>query len=320
MKRWEGRVGAERLRRIVVAGGAAALVLVGAGAADATDGGSAAPVPQCSDGLDNDGDGWIDHYEDPDCAGAEDDDEGPPAEGAALLGGGDTLLGGAATSPLVLAPVDEPQTYYQQVVGDASAAALASAEPGLPSTLAIEDATATARYLRLSERGWQVRIEGFRRNHERVDAIYDMVLVLPLPAAADGRDGFTTRERGVRIEEGPAGRSVPLVYGGEKVVLKRNVGLEKSLLPRLVGNGAGSLPSLDGTGYRWTAWDTVVTRDAGFGDVVQARAELGYETAADAPAPDPDDPRFAAYVITWIPALPAHVPPYAVRIDVAAVH
>src|SRR5690606_13168326 len=91
MKRWQGRVGAERLRRFVVAGGAAALVLVGAGAADATDGGSAAPVPQCSDGLDNDGDGWIDHYEDPDCAGAEDDDEGPPAEGAALLGGGDTL-------------------------------------------------------------------------------------------------------------------------------------------------------------------------------------------------------------------------------------
>ncbi|HEY8495342.1 MAG TPA: hypothetical protein VIN04_15715, partial [Myxococcota bacterium] len=178
MKRWEGgRVGAERLRRIVAAGGTAALVLLGPGIAGATDGASAAPVPQCSDGLDNDEDGWTDHYEDPDCTGADDDDEGPPAEGAALLGGGATLLDGAATSLRVLAPVDGSQTYYQRVVGGASAAALASAEPGLPSTLAIEEAAVTARYLRLSERAWQVRIEDFRRNHERVDAIYDMVLV-----------------------------------------------------------------------------------------------------------------------------------------------
>jgi hypothetical protein len=143
--------------------------------------------------------------------------------------------------------------------------------------------------------------------------------VLPLPAGSDGRDAFQPLGRGVAVEEGALDRSVPLIYGGEKIVLKRNIGLEKALLPGLIGTsrGATGLPDLAGSGYHWTAWDAIVARDDAYGDTIEARATLRYRTSASVPAPDPDDPRLAAYLITWIPALPAAVPPYAVRIDVS---
>lgn len=279
---------------LVIVGGVA-LLLAGGGVARATDGGSAAPEPECSDGQDNDGDQLIDYPEDSDCESVTDE-----TEGVAGARDGDGESG---------------QTYYQAVVGSQPASALASAAPELPSALHIEDSGAAASYVPLGDGRWELRITDFRRNHERVDAIYDMVLVLALPAGPDGGDGFTTTERGVHVEEGPADRPVALVYGGEKVVLKRNVGLEKGLLARLVGTGRGQIPPLEGSGYRWTAWNAIVARDAGFGDFVQARAVLRYE-AREAAAPDASDPRLAAYLITWVPSLPATVPPYAVRIAV----
>lgn len=286
--------------RLVIAMGALALLSLGAERAGASDGALMAP-PECSDGLDNDRDGRIDHPEDPDCSGIED-----PSE---------SLVKGELEATDLAAAGPGFQTYYETVVGGSSVESLATADAELPGVLAIHEAEATARYTRVAGDGWELRIEGFQRNHERVDAIYDMVLVLPLPAGSAGADGFSSAARGVEVEEGPVDRSVPLVYGGEKVVLKRNGALEKGLLPSLVGSGAGQLPSLDGTGYRWTAWNAIVARDAGFSSVVQARAVLRYE-AGGAEAPDAADPRFAAYLITWIPALPASIPPYAVRIDV----
>ncbi len=35
------------------------------------------PLPECADGVDNDGDGWIDHPEDPECTSPADSGEGP---------------------------------------------------------------------------------------------------------------------------------------------------------------------------------------------------------------------------------------------------
>jgi hypothetical protein len=221
-----------------------------------------------------------------------------------------------------VAPATSSATYYESALDSDSAASLASPSPELPRALEIADATATAELVAVADRSdrreWELRIEGFERRHERVDATYDMVLVVPLPAGADGRELFRPLQRGVRVEEGAAGRAVPLVYGGEKIVLKRNVGIEKTLLPGLVGSQAGGLPDLAGSGYRWTAWDAIVPRDPSYGEVIQARATLRYETPLEVAPPDPADARLAAYLVTWIPSLPATVPPYAVRIDVRA--
>ena len=264
---------------------------------------------------------------------------------AALIAGGLLLAAtpGAATDGGYAAP-DPPQaapssaaqatpataeqaaaaqpTYYESAVGASSVDVLASPAAQVPTSLAIVDASATAQFTALSlvgdRREWQLQLSGFSRRHERVDAVYDMVLVLPLPALADGRDGFQAVGRGVAVVEGALDKAVPLIYGGEKVVLKRNVGLEKTLLPGLIGSGRGAtgLPDLAGSGYHWTAWDAIVARDEGYGDTIEARARLRYRTAASASAPDAGDSRLAAYLITWIPALPASIPPFAVRIEV----
>jgi len=209
-------------------------------------------------------------------------------------------------------------TYYESAVGSASATSLETTDPTLPTHLVIDDATAVASYRpstqTASVTAWQLRIDGFERRHEQVDGIYDMVLVLPLPTA-NGRDAFAATKRGFFVEEGGGDAAVPLIYGGEKVVLKRNVGLEKSLIGQLVGpNG---LPDLGGSGYRWTAWDTIIQRDPAHEDTVQARGHLEYTTPSSVTAPDPADPRMAAYLITWIPGLPASIPPFCVRMDVA---
>jgi hypothetical protein len=281
-KTWGGSGGDEQATR----GGWAALiagaVLLAAVPAGATDGGYAAPDP-------------------------------PPAAPSSAAQ--------TATASAAQAPAAQP-TYYESAVGASSVDDLASPAAQVPTSLAIVDANATAQFSALDvaggRRAWRLRLSGFSRRHERVDAVYDMVLVLPLPALADGRDGFQPVGRGVAVEEGAPDKSVPLIYGGEKVVLKRNVGLEKTLLAGLstAPSGGAGLPDLSGTGYHWTAWDAIMPRDASYGDSVQASATLRYQTSAAATAPDPDDPRFAAYLITWIPALPASVPPYAVRIDV----
>jgi hypothetical protein len=233
-------------------------------------------------------------------------DGSPAPPSGSSDGGGETLLSASST-----------ETYYESAVGTDSARSLETNDPTLPTTLVVDDATAVTSYRATAETAtgteWQLRIDGFERRHERVDGIYDMVLVLALPTA-NGRDAFDTSRRGFFVEEGGAQASVPLIYGGEKVVLKRNVGLEKSLLRQLIGpNG---LPDLAGTGYRWTAWDTIMKRDSAHEDVVQARGHLEYTTASGVAAPDPADGRMAAYLITWIPGLPGQIPPFSVRMDV----
>ena len=243
---------------------------------------------------------------------ATDGSSAPPSGGG---GGGASLLSSMSDSPSTSLTTE---TYYEGAVGGASAKSLETTDPTLPTYLAIDDAIATASYRSITTAtgsAWQLRIDGFERRHERVDGIYDMVLVVPLPAA-NGRDAFEAARRGFFVEEGGVGAAVPLIYGGEKVVLKRNVGLEKSLLGQLTGpNG---LPDLAGTGYRWTAWDSIIQRDPSHEDTVQARGHLEYTTASGVAPPDPDDPRMAAYLITWMPGLPARIPPFSVRMDVVA--
>ncbi len=218
--------------------------------------------------------------------------------------------GGADASLLAAAP-----TYYESAVGTDSVRALETTDPTLPTQLNVDEATATATYRTTAETpprsAWRLRIDGFERRHEHVDAIYDMVLVLALPEAG-GKDAFEPAKRGFVVDDGSAG---PLVYGGEKVVLKRNVGIEKSLLGQVTG--PGGLPDLTGSGYRWTAWDTIVERDPDHTDTVTASGHLDYTTDSGVRPPDPDDPRMAAYLITWVPELPASVPPFGVRMDVA---
>lgn len=216
------------------------------------------------------------------------------------------------------APLMAPSpTYYESVVGGASVASLSSPDPTLPSALAIDEATARTSYQAVPTKDgidWTLRIEGFDRRHEQVDAVYDMVLVAALPVDANGADAFQATQRGFFVEEGTAGATVPLIYGGEKIVLKRNVAIEKTLLPQV--SGPNGLPDLAGTGYRWTAWDTIVQRDAAHESVVRANGHLSYSTATGISAPDSDDARMAAYLITWIPGLPPEVAPFSVRMDV----
>jgi hypothetical protein len=51
---------------------------------------------------------------------------------------------------------------------------------------------------------------------------------------------------------------------------------------------------------------------------VQARGHLEYTTASGVAPPDPDDPRMAAYLITWIARSSGTHPPFSVRMDVVA--
>ena len=239
----------------------------------------------------------------------------PPPPG----GGGGESGGGGGGGQQASAP---PTTYYEDVLGGASAQAFASAEPGLPSELHVVQGSATVEYRVVDDDGetttWDVVLKGFNRPHERVDAVYDLILALPLPADAAGAGAFQAQGRGIVLREGSEASSVPFIYGGEKLVLKRNVGLEKSLLPALLSGGseAGKLPALADTGYRYTLWDAIVLYDASHDDSVQGWARLRYETDSYASAPDAGDARLAAYAIAWIPSLPAGVPPFAVRIDV----
>ncbi len=211
-------------------------------------------------------------------------------------------------------------TYYQDVVGTAAPSELESTSPGLPTSLQVSDSTATLQYASTAtEDGdleWTVRVRGLLRNHERVDAVYHMIAVLPVPVDADGRDAFKPLQWGITPREGAPGASVPLIYAGEKLVLKRSRALERTLLPRLVGPDSGQLPSLDGTGYRYGLWDAIIRYDPGYGDSVQVFTDFRYITGPGVAAPDGRDERLKAYVVTWIPALDPSVAPFAVRMDV----
>jgi hypothetical protein len=212
-------------------------------------------------------------------------------------------------------------TYYQQLAGGPSAAALESASPGVPTSLAIDNCSATLEYIPKSQPDgsvqWDVLIQGFQRNSERVNAVYDMVFVLPLPVTSSGTAGFTPIDSAIVPGLGSPSAPAPLLYGGEQIVLKRNVGLEKSFLPGLVGDPShGKLPSLAGTGYGYTLWDTIVQYDASYGPTIQAWASFHYTTNAAVSPPVASDSRMKAYLITWIPTLSSRIPPYAVRMAV----
>ncbi len=212
------------------------------------------------------------------------------------------------------------QSYYESVVGPDSVSALESAETGLPTQLYLSDSTATVDYAsepaadgRLT---WTLRIRGFTRPHERVEALYHVIAVLPLPIDGSGKAAATPLYFGIGPREGAPGDSVPLIYAGEKVVLKRSQALERTLLPSLIGDAPSQLPSLAGTGYGYTLWDTLLRYDAGYGDTLQLFADFRYSTESGVAAPDAQDGRLKAYVVTWIPALDPSIPPYAVRLDV----
>ena len=233
---------------------------------------------------------------------------------------------GAADGGLVEDPEDgelrvpSTGTYYAEQLEASSWRA--TAEAGMPSRLHVAESDAFVEYralhqdLRRTE--WEVRVRNYHRRHESVDAVYDMILVLPLPEDASGDDAFAALDPGIALYEGDERRSAPALYGGREVVLKRNLALERTLLPGLMeGAGTeGKLPNLAGTGYRYTCWDAVVAHDAQFGDSVRGWASLRYGTDGRVTAPDADDDRLSAYWITWIPSLTTEVRPYAVRIDV----
>jgi hypothetical protein len=210
-------------------------------------------------------------------------------------------------------------TYYEEVLGSGSLEDLETQAGGLPTALHVVEAAGGIEYQVLSEDAssvtWQVSLEVAERNHERVDAVYDLVLALPLPADTDGVAAFETDQWAIDAREGTPGASVALIYGGEKLTLKRNVALERAWLPTLQASPDG-LPDLAGTGYIYTLWDTVLRYDPGYGDRVQGLGTLTYVTGTEVVAPDPEDQRNAGYVITWIPTLDPSVPPFTIRLDV----
>ncbi len=212
-------------------------------------------------------------------------------------------------------------TYYQQITGSQTMGALESTSPGVPTALAIDNGSATVAYIHSPQSNgsvlWDVLVQGFQRNAERVNAVYDMVFVLPLPVTSSGTAAFTPVDSAIVPQMGTPAAPQPLIYGGEAIVLKRDVGLEKSLLPGLVGDPSqGKLPSLAGTGYGYTLWDTIVQYDPGYGPTIQGWASFHYTTDATVSPPVASDPRMKAYLITWIPTLNSNIPAYAVRMAV----
>jgi hypothetical protein len=206
-------------------------------------------------------------------------------------------------------------SYYEQAaLGQslepaASPTADGAASGGLPSSLYTVEAAGGVTYRSLGKRQWQVDLAVAPRPHERVDAVYDLVLALLLPV------GSTSETWSVDAMTAASPKASPLVYSGEPVVLKRNVPLESAWLPLLVG-GAQGLPDVSRSGYVWTLWDTIVRYDPAAGETLEAYGSFRYQAQPGTAAPDPDNPNNAAYVITWIPTLEA-VPPFAIRLDVA---
>jgi hypothetical protein len=210
------------------------------------------------------------------------------------------------------AAVEPGPTYYElatdeQAVASAETTKDSSASGGLPNSLYVVDAEGGVSYRDLGDGAWEVSVEVAERPHERVDAVYDLVLALPLPI---GSKAETWR---IATKASPTSTST-IVYGGESIVLKRNVPLEHAWLPLLAG-APGGLPDLSRTGYAWTFWDAIVRYDASAGATVQAYGTFRYQADPRVVAPDAENPDNAAYVITWIPTLEA-VPPFAIRLDV----
>ncbi len=235
------------------------------------------------------------------------------------------LVGGALALSVPAGAVDGGAavslTYYQQITGSQPVSALESTSPGVPTALAIDNGSATVEYIPTPQPNgsvlWDVLVQAFQRNSERVNTVYDMVFVLPLPVTSSGAAAFTPVDSAIVPSLGTPAAPQPLLYGGEAIVLKRNVGLEKSLLPGLAGDPSqGKLPSLAGTGYAYTLWDTIVQYDPGCGPTIQGWASFHYATDTTVSPPVASDPRMKAYLITWIPTLTSNIPAYAVRMAV----
>jgi hypothetical protein len=236
---------------------------------------------------------------------------------AVIVGIGQSALaidGGAAPPP---PPGTEPETsYYEQasasatvsLAPEASLTMDASASGGLPSSLYAIDGAGSVTYHSLGQGAWRVDIAMAERPHEKMDAVYDLVLAVPLPVGSSARDWRIVPREGTSLW------SKPIVYDGEKVVLKRNVPLENAWLPLLVGASSG-LPDLSRSGYVWTLWDAIVRYDATLGATLEAYGTFRYSVDPRVGAPDPANPDNAAYLITWVPTLES-VPPFAVRLDV----
>jgi hypothetical protein len=207
------------------------------------------------------------------------------------------------------------QSYYEEAFAQrgraagAKTAASAAAAEGLPTALHVVEASGGVRYRALGDGSFKVRVKVDRRPHEQVDALYDLVLALPLP------EGFVTDTWRIPLHTGSPADPQPLVYAGERLRLKRNLPLESTWLPALAG-AADGLPDLSGSGYVWTIWDTIVRYDARAGAMVGGFGTLAFEADESVALPDSGDPANAAYLITWVPALDASVPPYTIRLDV----
>jgi hypothetical protein len=232
------------------------------------------------------------------------------------------LLAGEPARAMDGAAFSSEPTYYEEVATEIAPSEFSSTATRLPSAVNLTDSSATATYSVVSDDGnrvgWNVAIRGLIRKHERIDVVYQMVLVLPLPVDGDGKSAFKASTWTLAPREGAPGASVPLMYGGEKVALKRNRSLERTLLPNLVGQPGveGKGPSLEGPGYDYTLWDTIIRYDPEYGDTVQLFMDVGYSADAEIAPPDARDDRLKLYVVTWIPSLDPTVPPFALRIDV----
>jgi hypothetical protein len=216
-------------------------------------------------------------------------------DGGSAVGGGDVVGG---------------PSYYEQAASEGLARS-AAGHGGLPAALHVVEAAGGVRYRAEGGGAFEVEVAVAERPHERVDAVYDLVLALALP------EGVAPGSWRMAVREGSPGDSAAAIYAGEKVVLKRNAQLEATWLPLLVGAREG-LPDLAGTGYGWTLWDTIVGYDRGAGTTLQGFATLRYSADPSVAPPDPEDPRSAAYVITWIPTIDASLPPFTLRLDVVA--
>jgi hypothetical protein len=211
-------------------------------------------------------------------------------------------------------------TYYEGVVGPSAPSALESPAAGTPAALHVSDSIATVEYASAPAADgrleWTAKVRGLARSHERIDAVYHVMAIVPLPVDGQGRIIARPIHWGLGPREGTPEASVPLIYAGEKVVLKRSHSLERTLLPQIVGSGSEKLPSLAGTGYGYSVWDTIVRYDPGYGDEFQLFADLQYTTEASVSPPDAADERLKAYVVTWIPSLDPSIAPFAIRLDV----
>ena len=260
------------------------------------------------------------------------------AAALALAGSAGAVDGNMQNSP----------SYYEQVLtapsSDLTTSGMApsSGEASLPGAVQVSESVGYVSYAVVGsgddEQQWLVKMRGLSRNHEQVDAIYQVILALPMPVNRDGGDAFWTDQWSIQPREGTpysdstglrtrsslpsrtlpgsSPESVPLIYGGEKVALKRNITLERQLLPSICGTRSDQLPLLAGSGYEYTLWDAIIRYDPGYGDRVQAFADLRYSTGADVFAPDANDERLKVYLLTWIPSLDASVPPFAISLDI----